>query len=70
MDKYFVLKLRESYENRLNNKDFLEYEGVTRKYIFIRRYYLIVIPVQYEFFGTEENLSSQINSATDIIFLL
>ena len=73
--QYFVLKLRESYENRLNNKDFLEYEGELPKYILLKGSYLEAIgvlfnsnSVQYEFFGTEENLSSQINSATDISF--
>lgn len=73
--QYFVLKLRESYENRLNNKDFLEYEGELPKYILLKGSYLEAIgvlfnsnSVQYEFFGTEENLSSPINSATDISF--
>lgn len=73
--QYFVLKLRESYENRLNNKDFLEYEGELPKYILLKGSYLEAIgvlfnsnSVQYEFFGTEKNLSSQINSATDISF--
>lgn len=73
--EYFVLKLRESYENRLNNKDFLEYEGELPKYILLKGSYLEAIgvlfnsnSVQYEFFGTEENLSSPTDSATDISF--
>lgn len=54
--QYFVLKLRESYENRLNNKDFLEYEGELPKYILLKGSYLEAIgvlfnsnSVQYEF---------------------
>lgn len=73
--EYFVLKLRESYENRLNNKDFLEYEGELPRYILMKGSYLESIgvlsnsnSVQYEFLGTEENLSSPTDSATDISF--
>ena len=67
--------MRESYENRLNNKDFLEYEGELPKYILLKGSYLEAIgvlfnsnSVQYEFFWYRRNLSSQINSATDISF--
>lgn len=73
--QYFVLKLRESYENKLNTIDFLEYDGEIPKYILMKGSYFEIIgalansySVQYEFFGTEENLSSLTDSATDISF--
>ncbi len=73
--EYFVLKLRESYENRLNDKDFLQYDGELPKYILMRGSSLEAIgslsnsnSVQYEFFGVEDNLLSPTDSATDISF--